>query len=166
MSGLWDENGGFIKQKLTMRVLFLLLALMMAVPYVSSAQTFVSVRNYRRSPIHLDVVRTWIKSIDPGKWDETCVELKILVRTTDKIDSFSFRVGPRGRHADTFVKMSVPTSGDSITHCVANDRTRNEKEFVLRLDFVENSKGTVWQSRHHQKEVRKFLRVWTPVNPS
>src|SRR5688572_4940013 len=115
-----------------MRILLLLIALVMSVPMASPAQSFVNepftVRNYRRAPVQLRVIRTWSKISDGERWDETCAELRIVVRTTYQIDTFSYQVGPRSQRPSVFSKVFLSTAGGTVTLCVPNDRTIDEKE--------------------------------------
>ncbi len=154
-----------------MRVLVSIFALMISIPFVSSAQSFVHepvrVLKHRNAPIRLRVARTWVVPTDASDWVRTCFELEVSVLTTEVIDSFSYQTGPRGRDPYVLTKMRMPENGKSVVECVANSRDHNEREFTLRLDFVEGQGRTLWTNDEHRKEIKKFFRpLKKPVIPS
>lgn len=145
-----------------MRIFLSFVALTAALSYASLAQTFVNepvkVRNYRRSPVQLRLVRSWINVQPNEKWGETCLEVEVNVLTKQPLSTLSYEIGPRGERPYVFAVSGIPRPGEVMTGCVRNDQTRDEKEFVIKIPFVEDGSGNViWESREHRNEMRRIL---------
>jgi len=152
-----------------MRFLFLLLALMGSTTIESSAQALfnepVIVKNYPGAPVRLLLLRTWLKGEVSGDWGTTCFDVHVTVLTKDSVNSISYEIGPKGESAYVVGKTFLANPGGTMTQCVPNDSTRDEKEFIIKLPFVENSSGrTIWTSKEYRKASREFLKFRKSLN--